>query len=201
MKLSKYKLSFTATSLSISESVNIAEVYLKNRDWNQTRQIIKEQNLLQSRTNSRTIRVSRELIQRLELLTEGQLELLVEGSLDEQKYLLWFAVCKTYGFIGEFSVEVLREKFLKRSMNITDLDYTAFFNRKADWSDDLEHITTSTRKKIRQVVFLMMKEAGLITTDNLILHTMLSKRLITVLTPDAPMSFEIFPVELLTVQR
>ena len=125
-----YKLSFTAASLSLSESVSLAEVYLKCRDWKQTKQIIKENNLLQSRTNSRTIRVSRELIQRLELLREDQLELLVEGSLAEQKYLLWFAVCRTYGIIQEFAIEVLHEKFLSRSMKITELDYDAFLIEK-----------------------------------------------------------------------
>lgn len=195
-----YKLSFTAASLSLSESVSLAEVYLKCRDWKQTKQIIKENNLLQSRTNSRTIRVSRELIQRLELLREDQLELLVEGSLAEQKYLLWFAVCRTYGIIQEFAIEVLHEKFLSRSMKITELDYDAFFNRKADWSDSLEKITISTRKKIRQVLFLMMREAGLLTEDNTILRAMLSKRLLQTLLSDAPMSFHIFPVEPSEVQ-
>jgi hypothetical protein len=195
MKTQKYKLSFTAASLSLNESVNIAEVYLKCKDWHQTKKIIKENNLLQSRTNSRTIRVARELIQRLSILTDMQLELLVEGSLTEQKYLLWFAVCKTYRFIREFAIEVLHEKFLSRSMIITDLDYDAFFSRKADWSDELQQITTSTRKKIRQVVFHMMRETDLLTDDNTILRAMLSSRLIEVLKPDALMSFEIFPVE------
>ena len=197
----KYKLSFTAASLSISESVNIAEVYLKCRDWDQTKQIVRERNLLQSRTNSRTIRVARELIQRLKLLTNSQLELLVEGNLAEQKSLLWLAICKTYSFVKEFAIEVLHERFLSRSMQITELDYDAFFNRKADWSEDLEQITTSTRKKIRQVVFRMMREAGLITEANMILHAMPSKRLIEVLRSDALMSHHIFPVEPIEVQR
>ena len=148
------------------------------RDWKHTKQIVKEGNLLQSRTNSRTTRLSREIIQRLEFLTDEQLSLLVEGNLTEQKYLLWFAVCKTYDFIKEFSTEVLHEKYLSRSMKITELDYDPFFSRKADWNDELEKIKTSTRKKLRQVVFLMMREAGLITEDNTILRAMLSKRLI-----------------------
>lgn len=196
----KYKLSFTAASLSISESVNIAEVYLQSRDWKHTKQIVKEGNLLQSRTNSRTIRVAREIIQRLATLSDPQLELLVEGSPTEQKYLLWLAVCKTYDFIKEFSTEVLHEKYLSRSTKITELDYDAFFNRKTDWNESLENITTSTRKKLRQVLFLMMREAGLLTDDNTILRAMLSKRLIEVLKSDIPMSFEIFPIELVESQ-
>lgn len=192
---SKYKLSLTGASLSISESVIIAEVYLKCRDWKQTKQIINENNLLQSRTKSRTLRTARELIQRLELLTDLQLQLLVDGNQTEQKYLLWLAVCKTYEFIKEFATEVLHEKFLSRSMKITDLDYDSFFNRKAGWNDALEKITASTSQKIRRVTFLMMREAGLITDDNTILRAMLSSRLVEALKPDAPLSFNIFPLE------
>ena len=138
-------------------------------------EIIRENNILQSRTTSRTIRVAGEIAQRLKTLTDAQIELLVEGNPAEKKYLLWFAVCKTYEFIREFAVEVVHEKFLSRSMTLTDLDYDAFFNRKADWNEGLGRITPSTRKKIRQVLLLMAKEAGLVTEDNLILRAMLSK--------------------------
>ena len=96
MSKSGYKLSFTAAGLSINKSVNMADVYLNSGDWDQAKKIIKEKNVLQSRTDSRTVRLRRELFQRLRLLTQEQLELLVEGSLAEQKYLLWLAVCKTY---------------------------------------------------------------------------------------------------------
>jgi hypothetical protein len=201
MAKNNYKLSFTAASLSIRESINIAEIYLTCRDWSQTKDIVKNNNLLQSRTNSRTVRVTREIIQRLSLLSGEQLELLVEGNLTEQKYILWFAVCKTYALIKEFSNEVLREKFLGRGIHITELDYDAFFNRKADWNEELDQITASTRIKLRTVLFRMMREAGLISKANMIIPAVFSKRLIDVLKSDAPQSFQIFPVEPSDIQE
>lgn len=196
----KYKLSFTAAGLAISESVSIAEIYLECRDWEKTKEIVKEKNLLQSRTNSRTIRVVRELSQRLSLLTDSQIEMLVEGNLVEQKYLLWFAICRTYGFVREFATEVLYEKFMRRNMQLTELDYDAFFNRKADWNEELEQITTSTRIKLRTVLFRMLREAGLISRDNMIISAVFSKRLIETLKTNIPMSFQIFPIEPFDVQ-
>ena len=193
--MSKYKLSFTAASLSINESVKIAEVYLDCKEWEQTKLAVAENNLLQSRTNSRTIRVARELIQRLKLLTDGQLELLAEGTPTEQKYILWFAVCKTYAFIREFAIEVLHEKFMSRSLTLTDLDYDAFFNRKANWNEELGRITPSTRKKIKQVLLLMVKEAGLVSDGNMILRAMLSKRLVETLQSDESLNLQVFPIE------
>lgn len=195
MATKNYKLSFTAASLSVMDSVHIAEIYLKNRDWTLTKQVVKGGNVLQSRTNSRTIRVMRELIQRLELLTDDQLELLASGNPIEKKYLLWFAACKTYKLIKEFAIEVLNEKYLNRNLTLTDLDYDAFFNRKADWNEELNQITTSTQKKIRQVLLLMAKEADLLSEDSQILRAMLSNRLIEVLRSEAPMSFQVFPIE------
>lgn len=195
MVVNKYKLSFTAASLSISESIKIAEVYLSCKDWEKTKTEVAENNLLQSRTNSRTVRVSRELIQRLKFLTDEQLALLVEGNLQEQKYLLWFAICKTYDFIREFAIEVLLDKFLSLHLEISELDYDAFFNRKADWNEELDSITSTTKDKLKQVVFRMLRETGLISKNNLIIQATLSNRLIDVLRTDAPMSYEIFPIQ------
>lgn len=191
----KYLLSFTAASLSLNESVRIAELYLQQKDWLRVRKSLYQENLLQSRTNSRTTRVAQELIKRLKMLSDSQLEFLADGTLTEQKYLLWFSVCKTYKFIEDFSVEVVHDKYLSRNLKITDLDYDAFFNRNAEWNEKLQNITDLTRKKIRQVLFLMMKEAELINDEHEILRAMMSNRLIEVLSPDAPMSFRIFPIE------
>ncbi len=93
-----------------------------------------------------------------------------------------------------FAIEVLHEKYLSLNLNLTDFDYDAFFNRKADWNDGLETITTSTRIKLRTVVFRMLKEAGLTSGENVIIQAMLSKRLVEILNPDAPMSYQIFPI-------
>ena len=191
----KYKLSFTAASLSLSESIKIAEVYLDCRDWEKAKTEIIDNNLLQSRTNSRTVRVLTELIQRLNYLSEDQLSLLVEGDLQEQRYILWFAICKTYDFIREFAVEVLHDKFLSLHFEITKFDYDVFFNRKADWNEELDSITQKTKDKLKQVVFHMLREAGLLSQNNRIIQTSLSYRLVDALRADAPMSFEIFPIQ------
>lgn len=43
-------------------------------------------------------------------LTENQLHLLVNADIDTQKLILLLAVAKTYQFIHDFIVEVLRNK-------------------------------------------------------------------------------------------
>jgi hypothetical protein len=194
MKTDRYKLSFTAASISLNESVKIAEVYLQLRNWDQVKDQVRRGNLLQSRTQSSAVRLYRELAQRLQTLSDDQLELLVDGSIQEQKQLLWLAVCKLYVFIQEFAIEILHEKFLTINYELTELDYDAFFNRKADWHGELDQITDSTRNKIKQVVFRILREADIISEGRIIMPALLSQRVVEALQPDAPMSFKIFPV-------
>lgn len=194
MSPKKYKLSFTAASLSISQSITIATEYLQCEDWDETKRVITEGNLLQSRVRSSSLRTYRELAQRLQLLTKDQLEILVDGAIQEQKHLLWYAICKRYTFIFEFAREVMRDKFLAMDYELTELDYAAFFDKKADWHPELETLKPSTKGKIKQVVFRMLREAGLVSEDNRIRRTVLSERVVQVLQNDKPESFEIFPV-------
>ena len=200
MEAEKYLLSFTAASLSYSESIKIAEVYLGCKDWNETKIIIEENNLLQSRTGSRTVRTYIELAQRLKLLSIEQMELLVEGNIQEQRYLLWFTVCNRYKFIQEFATEVIHEKFMSMDYELTELDYDAFFNRKADWHEELDLIANSTKNKLKEVVFRMLREAGITTDEKIIVQALLSKRLIEVLNPDAPISYQNFPLQISDIE-
>lgn len=194
MQTESYKLSFTSASLYFADSIKIGSVYLETNDWGMVKRQIEDHNILQYDTRSSSTRISRELRQRLQTLSQKQLELLVEGSQPEQKQLLWLAVCKCYAFIQEFAIEVLSEKFLKMDLALTELDYDAFYNRKADWHDELDELKETTRSKLKQVLFRMMREADLISEDQTIIPAMVSRRMIQVLRPDAPLSFQIFPI-------
>lgn len=189
-----YKLSFTSASLYLSESIKIAHTYLETKDWDLTKAIVQKENILQSRTKSSSVRLYQELAQRLQTLSQNQIELFVEGSLQEQKQLLWFAVCQCYDFIKEFAIEVLLEKYLVLDYELREFDYDSFFNRKADWHIELDQITDTTRDKLKQVLFRMLKEADLISDISGIQPAMLSSRLIDTLQSDAPMSYRVFPI-------
>jgi hypothetical protein len=191
--MQSYKLSFTALGLALPDSIKVAEVFLACDDWARTRQILTDNNLLQSRTLSRNKRVIHELIQRLSLLTQEQLLLLVEGSLEEQKQLLWFAVCKTYDFIRDFAIEVLHQKFLVIDKMLTNYDVNAFFLQKVDSHEELERITPSTKTKLLSQVFHMVQEADLANTSKQIIRVIPSRRLAIALSPDADFAYQIYP--------
>ena len=171
----KYIMSFTAGTLLYHESITLAELYHDLRDWETVKQKALDENLLQARTQSAAKRVCRETLSRLKLLTDTEHKLLITGTRQEQNHLLWLAICKRYRFIHDFAVEVLREKYLCLDLVLTKEDYDIFFNNKAEWHDELEHLTDSTCIELRRVVIKMMKEADLLTEHNTINPAMLYK--------------------------
>jgi DNA polymerase III delta prime subunit len=191
--MQSYKLSFTAAGLALADSVKVAEVYLSCKDWKKTREILSQNNILQSRTISRNKRVVSELIKRLSLLTDEQLLLLAEGNLEEQKLLLWFVVCKTYLFVREFAVEVLHQKFRAMDKHMSNNDLQAFFLRKLDTHGELGNITESTKNKLFSQVFHMLREADLLGLKNQILRVIPSRRLSIALSPDTDFAYTIYP--------
>mgnify|MGYP002861419387 FL=1 len=175
---SKYSMTFTTCSLLVQESIKVAELFSKEKDWKKVSQIAADENLFQYRTVSSLKRTLSEIISRLKLLSEDALNLLINGYKEEQLQILWLAVCLRYMFIYEFSVEVIREKYRSMQYKIEQFDFDAFFNSKMNYHESLENITETTRKKLKQVLFKMMKEAEIIDKDDNVQVALLSDRII-----------------------
>ena len=193
-KKTKYSMSFSTGGLFHHDSVRIAMLYSDSGNWTKVREIVVEQNILQTRTLASTQRASREICSRLKLLSDKELIVLIEGSSQDQAYILWLAICRRYRFIYEFAVEVLREKFLTLQYEIKYEDFDAFFNAKAAWDEDFDRITDSTRKKLRQVLFKILREAGLISPEHLIIPAILSSDVLKAVENTSRKDLSIFPV-------
>ena len=194
MSNDRYSMSFTTGSLFHRESVKLAMLYLDLADWNSVRDKVVSQNLLQTRTLNTLKRVCREVISRLRTLSPGELEFLVEGSHQEQAYLLWLAICRRYRFIAEFAVETLRERYITLKSDLTHTDFDSFFNRKSEWHLELDEITPATRGKLRQVLFKMLREADLLKANNVIHAAMLSPKLLDLIHQCSRKDVFYFPV-------
>jgi hypothetical protein len=194
MNNNQYILSFTGASLSMTESITIAEVYLRLGNWPDVKSEVKKKNLIQARTKSSISREYQELQPRLAQLTQMQLELLVEGNPKEQKKLLWLAICKRYEYIQEFASEVVHEKFLKMDFQLTAYDYDSFYNHKADWHPELDGLTDTTREKMKTRIFRMLTEAEIITPNYQIIPITFTERLKEALASDREICIQIFPI-------
>lgn len=191
---SRYALSFTSGALFMREALIVAPIYLRENDWAKARQIVAQGNLLQTRTVASGQRSAREVAQRLAVLTDDELELLVDSTTSERGHLLWAAACRRYELIAEFAEEVLRERFLLLAPTLDHDDFDSFVRSKALWHEEVAELKDSTLRKLRSNVFRMLVEAGLLTEDGRIIQAVLSARVSNTLSSRKPSDIRFFPV-------
>ncbi|MFF3695021.1 DUF1819 family protein [Streptomyces sp. NPDC002221] len=190
---SRYALSFTSGALLMREALIVAPAYLREHDWAKTRVVIEQDNLLQARTVASGRRFAREVTQRLAVLTDDEIELLVDATAAERGHLLWAAVCRRYDLIGEFAEEVVRERFLLLTPTLTYEDFDRFVRSKALWHTELAEIKDSTMRRLRSNVFRMLDEAGLFVDRGRLSQAVLSRRVACALSKGSPSDLRFFP--------
>lgn len=189
----RYALSFTSGTLLASEAAVVAPIYLRERDWKSTRALAQTENVLGTRVARSNTRTLGALVPRLQLLSDHELEIVADGTSTERGHLMWTAACRKYTLIGEFAEEVLRERFLTLAGTVSYEDYDSFYRAKAMWHDELDNVTGSSYQKLRQVLFKMMVEAGLLTKQGHIEPALLSSRVADCLDQRTPSDIRFFP--------
>ena len=175
-EIQAYRLSFTACSLLSSYSADAIKLYVNIGDWEKVRQIALADNLVQARTFSSRKRITSELVLRLKMLNVQELDLFINATPQEQGYLLWLAICRCYGFVGDFAFEVIHENFINLKRIVSADDYNVFFQKKAEWHPELGKLADSTKNKLRQTLFLIMREAGILDKNKEILPACVSSQ-------------------------
>lgn len=189
----RYALSFTSGTLLAGEAAVVAPIYLRERDWKATRALAQGENLLGTRVARSNTRTLGALVPRLQLLSDDELQIVADGTSTERGHLMWTAACRKYALIGEFAEEVLRERFLTLAGTVSYEEYDSFYRAKAMWHDELDEVTDLSYQKLRQVLFKMMVEAGLLTKQGNIEAALLSSRVAECLDQRTPSDIRFFP--------
>jgi hypothetical protein len=150
-----YEFSFTASSLRLNDMILVAKASLDNQDFDYV-------NILGNGKATTGKRLFSEINKRLSNLTTKQLLLLADSDYTNQKQIAFLSICKTYGFIRDFVVGVLREKYLLYDYKISEGDYISFYRRTNELHPEMDEFTEQTIKKLRQVTFKILEESGLI---------------------------------------
>ncbi|MCZ4262602.1 DUF1819 family protein [Limimaricola sp. G21655-S1] len=187
-------MSFSTGGLLLNESLEIARLHIEGEPWGET--------LLRARQEGTTSlpkaisnrRATREISNRLMMLSAEERAFLLETTdRSDQQALLWLAACRAYRFVREFSLEVVRERYLSYQLDLPRESFDLLFEAKAEWDNDLAAIKESTRSKLRQVMFKMMREAGLLSNANRIQAAILSTRLKAMIADQNPSELLLFP--------
>ena len=159
---SKYILAFTAGALLVPESIAVAKCFVETKSWAETKLLVLNENLLKKTRTSSNLRTYREVEGRLSSLNSEQIAWIAEGTVKDAAALLLVATCKRYSFIAEFISEVLSKKVEVFDFNLRDSDYSRFWEERAMNDSGIESTSAKTQNKIRQTLFRLLREAGLL---------------------------------------
>lgn len=140
-----------------------AEIFLAGNDWDETKSSILSTNAFQCRSTGSATRLERELRRRLQLLTLPQIKVLAEGAAEDRAAMSWLAICKRSAFLFDFAAGILRDKLEALDPILRLSDYESYLDLQAVAHPSLGALTPSSKTKIRQVLFRMLREAGLTT--------------------------------------
>ena len=125
--------------------------------------------------------------QRLQTLSQGQLEILAGGSADARSAIAWLSVLKLTPFVFAFASETLRGKMEGHDPVLRPSDYEDFLASEGVAHPEVEALTASTRSKIRQVLLRMLREVGILgenAEDFYLRRVLLSPEVLTAILMD-----------------
>lgn len=189
-----YRMSFGLGGLFINESVDVARLHISGEPWEDTIVRAMQEGATSLPKSASQRRTLREIVNRLSTLTDAELALFAEtGDRTEQQALLWLAACRAYRFVSEFAVEVIRERYLSYRLDLSLDAFDIFWEEKAEWSFDVADISTSTRLKLRQVLYRMMREADILSADDKLQTAYLTSRLKSLIAEHRASDLAFFP--------
>ena len=176
-KSKEYRLSFGTGGLYVNESGSLIETYSSLKIWDDVIEDAVKKNLLQFTSASSTKRAVREICTRLTSLSSRELDFFATADHFDRSILCWLASCRTYQFIGDFTTQIVVENFASYKLELGHVDFDFFYDEQALFHPELDEMTDGTRKKLRQILFRMMREVGVLTEDDRIVAGIASQSL------------------------
>lgn len=189
----KYNLGFTSAAFLYRDSILLAKLFVKTGNWSIVRDMVLSENLLQIRTITAQKRIYSEAYTRLKSLSSMALEVIANGERDDQVQVIWYAICKKYVLIRDFSVQVLSPKVRINACDLSEADFNIFFNNLATNHDELNRISISSRAKLTKNLFRMLHSAGIIDSEGKLCPISISQTVRQIILDDKEIPIEIYP--------
>jgi len=158
-----YNISFTAGAAMMNETLAVAEALLEcDGDWVRTREKTCKENLMNKGKASSNQRYFLLVKQRLEALNDAELHMLINSTVAVRRLLILLGICKAHAFINDFITEGVRECFYNLQGKVTYASFNEFYNEKKYEHPELEKVTEQTVAKMRQVIFKILEQTGII---------------------------------------
>ena len=178
-----YENDLSGGSLMVRESRAIADLLLQGADVGQWEHQLYIENILQKRSPASIKRDVSTIRKRLERLNPDFWQLLHDGDDELAKQIALCGVLERNPLLVEFMETVVKDAYVARSLQLENYYWTDFLNERAQRDRNIATWKDSSKKKMGQVAFRILTEAGYIkSAQSLELqHVMLRPEIIQLL--------------------
>jgi len=156
----KYRFSFTAGSLLFEEMKLVIDAMVSaGIDVNALNSDVVNKS---RKTTSK--REFGELKIRVSQLSDRELRFFYEASEIEQIQLAFIAAVRSYEFIQDFLLQVVKEKLETFDYILVHRDYNKFIDSVELSHPEYKDLSASTKAKVKQVMFKIFEQAGFINS-------------------------------------
>lgn len=138
--------------LSDDISPNISEEEFKKK--------LKENDILDSKTESNFLKKFQSIKKRYKVLTENLKKELIIANAETSKFINLYAILCCERIMAEFMDEVIREKYSTFDYEIKYSDFVSFINYKATQSEIINAWTEAGKKKMVDKLKNFLKDGG-----------------------------------------
>ena len=160
-----YNIGLTGEPFLYYETKIIAKMIYEGENPDDLRQRNIKENLMQHKAVGSLSRVNSPVFRRLAVLDKNLLEEFVNSDIDTSKFILLYAIMKTDRLVNEFISEVYKDKLVLKKEYIEKHEFDTFYEEKMLYSEKLKNASESSRYKIRQVMFKILVDSGLLKKE------------------------------------
>lgn len=158
----EYSAKLTGESFLLYEFKIVAKLKKEGFSDKDIRKKILEENLFQYKFTSSISRRLTPLIQRVNIIDNTLIDMLIEDQFGNGAVINLYAIMKNDRLFFEFMNEVVRERIETNNLYLEKKDINVFITDKKEQSEVVSKWTDQTIAKIKQVIFKILSEAGIL---------------------------------------
>ena len=158
----EYSARLTGQSFLMYEFKIIAKLRKEGFSDIEIREKVLEENLFQYKVKSSINRRLTPLIHRINIIDDTLIDMLLEDPLGEGLIVNLYAIMKNDRLVFEFMNEVVRERITTNDLYLEKKDINVFITGKKEQSEIVSKWSDETIAKIKQVIFRILSESGLL---------------------------------------
>jgi len=158
----EYSARLTGQSFLMYEFKIIAKLRKEGFSDSDIRKKVLAENLFQYKVKSSISRRLTPLINRINALEDTLIDMLLDDPLGEGLIVNLYAIMKNDRLVFEFMNEVVRERIMNNDLYLEKKDINVFITGKKEQSEIVGKWSDGTIAKIKQVIFRILSESGLL---------------------------------------